>query len=51
MVNLIIILVLTVIMGGAAFYIYKAKKRGQACIGCPHANTCASRKCNCNKDA
>lgn len=47
--NLIIIVVLACIVGGIVFYLYKAKKRGDTCIGCPHAKQCGS-KCggNCN---
>lgn len=41
--NLILILVLLAIVGSAGYYIYRAKKRGQVCVGCPHAGTCASR--------
>jgi len=47
MTNLIIIAVLLMIVGGAGLYLYKAKKRGQACVGCPHSKTCGSQ-CNCN---
>ena len=42
MVNLIVILVLAVVIGGAALYIYKAKKHGVKCIGCPSAKHCGS---------
>ena len=42
MTDLIIILILLFILGGAAAYIYKAKKSGQKCIGCPSAKSCAS---------
>ncbi|MBQ7364370.1 MAG: FeoB-associated Cys-rich membrane protein [Clostridia bacterium] len=41
--NLIPVLILVLLLGGAALYIYKAKKRGVTCIGCPHAKTCAHR--------
>ena len=47
--DIIIILVLAVIVGGASYYIYKAKKRGQTCIGCPHAKDC-SKKCTCQTE-
>ena len=40
--DLILIAVLAVIIGGPAIYIYKAKKRGVKCIGCPDSKTCAS---------
>ena len=47
--NFIIIAILVIIIGLAAAYIYKAKKRGNKCIGCPHCNTCsAQQKDNCN---
>ncbi|MBQ7300899.1 MAG: FeoB-associated Cys-rich membrane protein [Clostridia bacterium] len=41
MIDLIVILILAVIAGAAGLYIYRAKKRGQTCIGCPHAGACA----------
>lgn len=43
MVNLITFLVITAIVGGAGFYIYKEKKRGVKCIGCPWAETCGKQ--------
>lgn len=47
MVDLIILLIILIIVGGAVAYVYMAKKRGQTCIGCPHAKKCAAQKCNC----
>ena len=41
----IIIAVLVLILGAALGYVIKAKKRGEKCIGCPHAKTCNSKKC------
>lgn len=38
--NVILIIVLAAIVGLAAFYIYRAKKKGQKCIGCPYASSC-----------
>lgn len=46
MVDLIAGLVVVLILGLAIFYIVKAKKAGQKCIGCPHSKTCSS--CNCS---
>ena len=45
MVDFLIIALIAAILGGAAVYIYKAKKSGTKCIGCPHAKTCGSCKC------
>ena len=56
MADLIIIAVVAVIIGLAAYYIYKEKKSGAKCIGCPSAKTCggccasgnaAGSCCNC----
>ncbi len=47
--NIIVIFILVVILGSALLYIYKAKKDGQKCIGCPHSKQC-SGKCGCSKE-
>ena len=49
MTDLIVLAVLAVIVGLAARYVYKAKKSGAKCIGCPVEGGC-SGKCNCQKD-
>ncbi len=38
--NVILFGVLVAIFGGVIWYIVKAQKRGQKCIGCPHSATC-----------
>lgn len=40
MANLITFLVIAAIVGGAGLYIYKEKKSGTKCIGCPAGKTC-----------
>lgn len=50
MTDLLIILVLALILGGAALYIYRAKKRGQKCVGCPYSGSCGG-SCGCGKNA
>ena len=37
--------VLAAVIGLAVFYVYRAKKRGDKCIGCPYVKDC-SGKCN-----
>jgi len=49
MVNFIAIGVVGALVGLAAGYIYKEKKRGTRCIGCPHAGSCG-KDCGCHKD-
>ncbi len=44
MIDLILIVILLCIVGGIVLYLYKAKKRGETCIGCPYARQCA-KKC------
>ena len=46
--NIVIILVLAAILGGAAWYIYKAKKSGAKCIGCPDSGTCSGNCSGCS---
>jgi len=33
--NIIIIAILLIVVGSASYYIWKEKKKGKACIGCP----------------
>ena len=42
--NAIIVTILVLIVGGIALYLWKAKKRGEKCIGCPYAKQC-NKKC------
>jgi hypothetical protein len=44
--NFIIIAIVLCIVGGIVFYLIKAKRRGQTCVGCPYAKQC---KGNCTK--
>lgn len=43
--NVIIIAILVVIVGFATRYVYKAKKSGRKCIGCPDGGSC---NCGCS---
>lgn len=40
MVNIIIIALLIVLNGLAVTYIYRSKKKGKTCIGCPYSGSC-----------
>ena len=42
------IVVISLIVFGAIFYIVKSKKNGQKCIGCPFSKTCNKNKCSNN---
>ncbi|MBR3704328.1 MAG: FeoB-associated Cys-rich membrane protein [Oscillospiraceae bacterium] len=45
MTDLLVGVILLMILGGAAFYIVKAKKSGRKCIGCPSAASCGKNGC------
>ena len=44
MTDIIIAIIIIAIVAAAGLYIYKAKKSGKKCIGCPDADTCALKK-------
>ena len=43
MTDLIVFAILAVIIAAAALYIYKEKKRGVKCIGCPAGASCSGQ--------
>ncbi len=61
MADIIIGILIVAMVGLAIRYIYKAKKSGVRCIGCPAAGTCSSKaaeqsscsgcSCGCHSDA
>ena len=51
--NLVLFIVLAVILALAGLYVYRAKKKGKACIGCPYRGQCGSETnggCNCSEE-
>ena len=44
--DIIVIAVIAAIIGFAAWYVYKAKKSGKKCIGCPDGGSCSAGGCN-----
>lgn len=47
MIDVIAVAVIGLIVGAAAGYVYKEKKRGKRCIGCPYAESCSGRCSGC----
>ena len=41
MTDLIVVLILAAVLGGAGYYVYRAKKYGAKCIGCPMGGKCS----------
>ena len=49
--NIIIVIVLLSIVGSIILYLWKAKKRGEKCIGCPYCKQCKTKCSNdCNNE-
>ena len=51
MTDFVILLILVVICGAAARYVYKAKKSGAKCIGCSAGEGGCSCGCSCGSAA
>ena len=47
LVDVVVIAVILAIVGAAALYVYKAKKSGRKCIGCPDAASCSAKGNGC----
>lgn len=53
MIDYIVIAIILIIVIAAGIYVYKAKKSGRKCIGCPDGCSCGTEKekydgCCCN---
>ncbi len=51
MIDYIIIAVVVCIVAAIALYLYRSKKRGETCVGCPYAKQCAKKhgSCDCGR--
>ena len=43
--NMILGAILLAIVAAVVVYLYRKKKRGETCIGCPYAKQCGSGSC------
>jgi len=41
--NVIVVLILVAIVAGVIWYLIRARKRGEKCVGCPYAKQCSSK--------
>lgn len=41
MTTVIAVAIVILIIGGAAFYVYRSHKQGNACVGCPYGGKCS----------
>lgn len=44
--DIIVVAILALLAGGISLYIYRQKKKGNKCIGCPYGKSCSGE---CNK--
>ena len=44
MADVIAVLILVVLIGGAAVYLIRAKRNGVKCVGCPAGGSCSDRR-------
>ena len=50
MINVLLVVILVVIVGSICNYLYKQKKKGNHCIGCPYSGQCGKKSCNSKFD-
>ncbi len=48
--NAILVVLLVLILGLAAWYVYRAKKKGRKCIGCPSGASCEGNCPGCGQN-
>ena len=45
--DIVLLVIIALAVGGAIYYVYREKKAGKRCIGCPHSGSC-SGGCSCS---
>jgi len=45
-IDFVILGIIVVILGASAWFIYRSKKNGKKCIGCPDSCACSSGNCS-----
>ena len=45
MIDFIVAAIVLAILGGILLYLYRAKKLGETCIGCPYSKQCGGGAC------
>ena len=48
MIDYVIIAIILAILGGAIFYILRARKKGVKCVGCPNGGHCNGKCDTCS---
>ena len=48
LIDYVVIAVILAVLGAAGWYVYRAKKQGRKCIGCPDSGSCSGQCAGCN---
>lgn len=48
--DILLVLIIAAILGGAIWYLRRAKKQGEICVGCPHCKQCSGKCGDCHPD-
>ena len=48
MVDILVIVAILALLSGAGLYIYRSKKKGRKCIGCPDSGACSGGCAGCS---
>ena len=46
--DIVLIMIIPGVIGGIVWYLLRAKKKGEKCIGCPCAKQCLNKHKACN---
>ena len=46
--DIIVLLIVAAVIGAICFYLWRQKKKGVKCIGCPYAKECGGKCGRCN---
>lgn len=49
MTDILIIAIVILVIGSAAFYVIRSRKQGHKCIGCPYAKQAENGSCPCHQ--
>ena len=46
--DLLLVIIIALILGLVIFYLWRAKKKGVKCVGCPDSGSCSGKCAGCS---
>ena len=46
--DLVLVIIIALILGLVIFYLWRARKRGVKCVGCPDSGSCSGKCAGCS---